>query len=61
MEKKIVEFEGYVLNKEVLDDMWYESAQRGLDRLASWYGGDVATYVAALYNNDGPQETEKGE
>ena len=59
MSKEIFDFEDAVLNKKVLDDMWYEEAHRGLDCLASWYGGDVYAYVAALYNNNGPQEPEK--
>ena len=61
MKKEIIEFEGAVLNKEVIDDMWYESAHAGLDCLASWYGGDVSDYIADLYNNDGPQESEEGD
>lgn len=44
--------------KELLDDMWYEGSQKGLQCIARYYGGEIADYIDSFYTNkpQGPKE-----
>ena len=46
------------ITKALLDDMWYEGAQKGLHCIARYYGGEIAEYIDSFYTNkpQGPKE-----